>query len=84
MPDDLALAGFDEDEWMRVVVPRITAVRQPVEDLAQAAWRRLMARVAGDDTPPREVRLACSFEVRESSALARKGPGAVARGRRSI
>jgi DNA-binding LacI/PurR family transcriptional regulator len=84
MPGDLALAGFDEDEWMRVVVPRITAVRQPVEDLAQAAWRRLMARVAGDDTPPREVRLACSFEVRESSTLARRVPDVAVMRRRPI
>ena len=62
--------GFDEEEWMRVVSPPLTAVRQPVEAMALAAWARLMARIGGDTSPPHEVRLACTLEVRDSSAPA--------------
>jgi LacI family transcriptional regulator len=68
VPHDIALAGFDDEEWMRVVSPPLTAVRQPVEAMARAAWARLMARIGGDTTPPHEVRLACTLEVRQSSA----------------
>jgi LacI family transcriptional regulator len=65
---DIALVGFDDEEWMRVVSPPLTAVRQPIEELALAAWARLMARIGGDTSPPHEVRLPCTLEVRESSA----------------
>jgi LacI family transcriptional regulator len=68
VPHDIALVGFDDEEWMRVVSPPLTAVRQPIEDMAQAAWSRLMARIGGDTSPPHEVRLACTLEARDSSA----------------
>ena len=64
---DIALAGFDDEEWMRVVSPPLTAVRQPTAAMARAAWGRLMARIGGDTSAPHEVRLACSLEVRSSS-----------------
>ena len=68
VPHDLALVGFDDDAWMHVVSPPLTAVRQPVDDMALAAWARLMTRIGGDTSPPHEVRLACTLEIRESSA----------------
>ena len=67
VPGDIALAGFDDEPWMHVVSPPLTAVRQPVEQMGLAAWARLMARVAGDTSPPQQVRLACSLEIRASS-----------------
>lgn len=81
VPHDIALAGFDDEEWMRVVSPPLTAVRQPVEALGLAAWARLMARIGGDATPPHEVRLDCTLEIRESSAPAMRSvePAAIRR-----
>ncbi len=64
---DIAFASFDETEWMRLVSPPITAVRQPVEDLAEAAWRRLVLRMDGDDGPPTTTRFACAIEIRGST-----------------
>lgn len=64
---DIAFASFDETEWMRLVSPPVTAVRQPVEDLAEAAWRRLVLRMAGDDGPPTTTRFACAIEFRSST-----------------
>jgi LacI family transcriptional regulator len=71
VPDDVALVGFDDEEWMHVASPPLSAVRQPVEELGLAAWARLMARIAGDHAPPIEQRLPCTLEVRASSAPAR-------------
>ena len=65
--DDLAFASFDEAEWMRLVSPPVSAVRQPVEDLAEAAWRQLHRRMAGDDDPPIDMRLACAITIRGST-----------------
>jgi LacI family transcriptional regulator len=81
VPQDVALVGFDDEEWMRAVSPPLTAVRQPIELLAQEAWRRLIARIAGDLSPPHQVRLACTLEIRESSAPAERSPDSTALGR---
>ena len=70
VPDDIALAGFDDETWMHVVSPPLTAVRQPVEEMGLAAWARLMARVGGDTSPPQQVRLPCTMVVRASTAPA--------------
>jgi DNA-binding LacI/PurR family transcriptional regulator len=67
-PRDLALAGFDDDEWMRVVSPSITVMRQPTVAMARAIWSRLMARIGGEAGPPQEVRLPCALECRGSTA----------------
>lgn len=64
---DIALASFDDAEWMRLVRPGLTTVRQPVEALAQAAWDRLMARIGGDVSPPCSLRLSCTIEIRDST-----------------
>ncbi len=72
---DVALAGFDDEEWMRAVSPGLTAVRQPTAALARTAWERLLARIGGDSSAPRQTRLDCILEVRASSlALRRTAP----------
>lgn len=67
IPNDLAFASFDETEWMRLVTPGVTAVRQPIESMAEAAWRRLKGRIAGDTKPVDALRLDCSLEIRGST-----------------
>jgi DNA-binding LacI/PurR family transcriptional regulator len=81
VPDDIALVGFDDEEWMRAVSPPLTAVHQPVELLGREAWDRLMARIGGDTEPPRQIRLACTLEIRESTAPARRPADTTAIGR---
>ena len=66
---------------MRAVSPPLTAVRQPVELLGRAAWARLVARIGGDSSPPHETRLACTLEIRESSAPAERSADSTALGR---
>ena len=78
VPQDVALVGFDEEEWMRAVSPPLTAVRQPVELLALEAWGRLMARIGGDTAPPQQVRLACTLEIRDSSGPAQRSSDSTA------
>lgn len=65
--DDIAFASFDEMEWMRLVTPGITAVRQPVEEMAESAWAILRRRMAGDDSPPQSRRLGCAVTIRGST-----------------
>lgn len=67
VPDDVAYASFDEMEWMRLVAPGLTAVRQPVEEMAQTAWALLARRMRGDHGPPVTHRLTCAVEIRGST-----------------
>ncbi|GAB6855249.1 LacI family DNA-binding transcriptional regulator [Asaia astilbis] len=73
VPDDVSLVGYDDYAWMRATLPPITAIRQPVEELGEQAWRRLTHRIAGDSTAPVQVRLPCMLAVRGSTAPPRTG-----------
>lgn len=68
IPGDIAFASFDETEWMRLVTPGVTAIRQPIDAMAEAAWRKLRLRMGGDRSEVDTLRLACTLEVRGSTA----------------
>jgi LacI family transcriptional regulator len=67
VPHDIGLIGFDDYDWLRVVSPPITAVRQPVEEMGTAAWSRLIARLADPTLAPHHIELPCSLEIRSST-----------------
>lgn len=67
IPADMAYASFDEMEWMRLVAPGLTAVRQPVEAMAEAAWSLLVKRMKGEAGEPVNRRLECAVEIRGST-----------------
>ncbi len=66
IPDDVALVGFDDLDWTTLVDPPLTVVSQPVSELGRVAGERLMARIRGDDSPPRRIRLRTQLIVRGS------------------
>ncbi|MBP7001618.1 LacI family DNA-binding transcriptional regulator [Amaricoccus sp.] len=80
--EDLAFASFDEMEWMRLVTPPVSAARQPVEEMAERAWRLLVGRIGGDEAPPERLRLTCAVTFRGSTSL--WTPGRTLRPRRPI
>jgi LacI family transcriptional regulator len=67
IPDDVAFAGFDEMEWMQLVSPPVTAVRQPVEEMAEQAWTLLNKRLNGVVEAPVTRRLRCAVKIRGST-----------------
>jgi DNA-binding LacI/PurR family transcriptional regulator len=72
IPDDVSLLGFDDYDWMEVFRPPLSAIRQPVAEMAHAAWDRLAvltgASPMGEAPPTCHVRLPCSLAWRESVA----------------
>lgn len=46
-PEEVSLAGIDDVPWSAVISPRITVAVQPIEELAEAAGRLVMERIAG-------------------------------------
>ncbi len=68
VPEALSLVSFDDTDWMEVLEPSVSAVHQPVEAVAEAAFTRLLARLAGDESESCDIRLACRTEWRRSTA----------------
>lgn len=66
VPDDVALAGFDDFPWAEAFEPRLTVIAQPAAELGAAAVRLLLERLDAPSRPPRTLRLAAGFVHRES------------------
>ena len=45
MPKDISIAGFDDNTVARTVRPRLTSVRQPLEEMGETACQMLVARM---------------------------------------
>jgi LacI family fructose operon transcriptional repressor len=67
-PDDLALAGFDDMPWTRVVTPSITVMAQPTYDIGRSAIELLRARIAQPGQAVRRIVLRGELIVRGSSS----------------
>jgi LacI family fructose operon transcriptional repressor len=70
MPDDVALAGFDNESWTDLVEPGLTVIEQPVSAMGQAAMTMLLDRIEASDAPQRRVLLAGTCVVRGSTCKA--------------
>jgi len=68
VPEALSLVSFDDTDWMEVLEPSVSAVHQPVEAVAEAAFARLLARLGGEDLENCDIRLACRIDWRRSTA----------------
>lgn len=67
IPDRTSIVAFDDLAWMSARNTGITAIRQPVEDIAQTAWERLQLRLEGKlDAPVESIILGTSLVVRAS------------------
>ncbi|WP_420343913.1 LacI family DNA-binding transcriptional regulator [Paenirhodobacter sp.] len=70
IPQDVAIAGFDDEPWTTFVEPGITVIRQPVESFGREAMQMLLARLDHPDLPSRKVTLSGELVVRGSTAPA--------------
>lgn len=70
IPNDLAVAGFDNESWTELVEPGITVIEQPVEEIGRAAMSLLFERLQTPGLPVRKVVLSGRCIVRGSSAAA--------------
>lgn len=52
VPDDLSVVGFDDNAAAKSIRPRLTTVRQPLEEMGAAACRMLVERI---NNPSRSV-----------------------------
>jgi LacI family transcriptional regulator len=55
VPDDVAVTGFDDIPVARHLRPRLTTVRQPIQQLGATAFEMLYALISGDHPAEREI-----------------------------
>jgi LacI family transcriptional regulator len=73
IPDDIAVAGFDNTFLAREAKPLLTSVVQPLDEIASLAVDTLLERISGRtpaEQPPSAIELEPTLVVREST---RKG-----------
>jgi len=68
IPDAISLIGFDDYTWMTARKVPLTAVRQPVETIADRCWERLMNRIQGGAIKPENIVLGATLQLRDSVA----------------
>jgi len=66
VPEDVALAGFDDLEIARVMTPALTTIHQPIFDLGFSAAERLIALIEQQPLPDTHAILPVSLKVRGS------------------
>jgi len=67
IPEELSFVMFDDFEFSCLNRPRITAVRQPIEEIAEQAAVILTRRMNGDWTGyPQQLRIHTDMQIRES------------------
>jgi LacI family transcriptional regulator len=66
VPDDLALAAFDDFEWADIFHPRLTTVAQATSAIGAQSIELLLSRLGDPSMPARTVRIDTTFVARES------------------
>lgn len=67
VPDDIALVGFDDEEFAAETDPPLTTVRQPIADLAASATAYLIDRLHGGANRVHQEMLPNTLVVRGSA-----------------
>ena len=68
IPDAISLIGFDDYAWMTARKVPLTAVRQPIEEIADKVWEQLMCRIRGGAVGVANIVLPATLQVRNSVA----------------
>jgi len=74
VPEDLSVAGFDDIDVSRATTPRLTTVRQPLQEMGHTAVTMLMRQLDGHADEALSMELETRLIVRESTGPA-PGPG---------
>ncbi len=68
VPRDLSLVSFDNTPIVRFTHPPLTAIDQPIADLAAQAVELIIAELAGRDAPSQPIIVPATLELRQSTA----------------
>lgn len=75
VPNDMSVVGFDSTRYCETTRPRLTAVRQPIRDMATYAAKTLISQIEGQVPGIFDVTFPCSIDIRDSTAPPRAHNG---------
>ena len=70
VPEDIAIAGFDDIPFAARTDPPLTTVRQPIQRMGALAAETLIDMISHPQPQPRRIILPTELAIRESSGLA--------------
>lgn len=68
VPEELSVIGFDSTQFCETTKPRLTAVKQPIAEMAGHAAKTLLAMIAGETPLQLSFTFPCTLDVRDSTA----------------
>ena len=74
---DIMVVGFDGLNFSKVSSPTLTTIAQPVDDIAEAAFDRIVMRIAGRAPAPAEISLPSPLVVQKSTKMKHLGSGSL-------
>ena len=69
VPRDLSLISFDNTPIVRFTHPPLTAIDQPIADVASRAVQLIIAELAGHEAPPQPIVVPAKLVLRNSTAV---------------
>jgi len=66
IPDDIAVASFDDTTWAKLIDPALTVIEQPTYEIGRTATEMLIKRISDPTRSIREVVLKTRLIVRQS------------------
>ena len=67
VPDDVMVAGFDDERAALLVNPQLTTMRQPYEEIGRLAVDMLLKSLAGEVLPCERIELETTLVIRDST-----------------
>lgn len=55
VPEELKIVGYDRATSTRILLPELTSIEQPVEEMASLAVKTLIKRIKGEKTEPKQI-----------------------------
>lgn len=68
IPGDMSLLAFDDFEWLRLLRPAVSAMQQPIDQIAVEAWRLMFQQISKRPISVRHIRAGAQLMIRQSTA----------------
>ena len=68
IPEDLSVVGFDSTAFCDTTRPRLTAISQPIEQMAYDATNVLISNIESEQSNSNSFIYPCGLDIRESTA----------------
>lgn len=68
VPEEISIVGFDSTQFCETTTPRLTAIRQPIREMAAFAAQALLNLISGEKSDELSKVFPCSLDVRNSTS----------------